>query len=62
MILAPHRLHRLRRRLLRCYEAGMFALLLAVALMAVVPASSGEARAAGAQCGKTQSSAMVIVR
>ena len=62
MILAPHRLHRLRRHLLRCYEAGMFALLFAVALMAVVPSSSGEARAGAAQCGNIQSSPTVIIR
>jgi hypothetical protein len=56
---------RLRRFLLRCYELGMFALLLAVAGAAFVPSAEGRAEAAAAAadyCGKAQSSAIVMSR
>ena len=48
---------RLRQRALRCYELLMFALLLAVALVAAWPAVVG---ATAPQCGNTHSSATVI--
>ena len=47
---------RLRQRALRCYEILMFALLLAVALLAAWPAAGAPAP----QCGNTHSSATVI--
>ena len=51
---------RLRRHLLRGYELGMSALLLAVAFAALAPlAGAGEPEA---QCGNIQSSATVMQR
>ena len=53
---------RLRRRALRCYELGMFAMLVALALSAGLPASGAPAAPAAAQCGNIQSSTVVMQR
>lgn len=55
---------RLRRRLVRCYEALLLAALLALAIAALSPAAAagGEQSAAEAHCGNNHSSATVSVR
>lgn len=53
---------RLRRHLLRGYELGMFALLLAVAFAALAPMAGAGAGEPQAQCGNIQSSATVMHR
>jgi hypothetical protein len=53
---------RLRRRALHCYELGMLALLLGIALATTLPADAEAFVAAPPQCGNAQSSAAVIVR
>ena len=54
---------RLRRRALRCYEIGMFAMLIALAAAAAMPPSeSADALAAAAHCGNIQSSTVVMQR
>ncbi len=51
---------RLRRGLLRCYEAAMFLVLLGMAAAALWPASARAAQPP--QCGKIQSSTVVMPR
>ena len=54
---------RLQQRLLRCYEYFLFALLLAMAMLAAWPASPVQAAAPEPdQCGKNQSSPTVMNR
>ena len=53
---------RLRQRALRCYEVGMLALLVGVAVLATVPAAASDDDADATHCGNSQSSATVMVR
>jgi hypothetical protein len=54
---------RARRALLRSYELFLYALLAGIAVLAALPAPSGAAPQEGpAQCGKNQSSPVVITR
>jgi hypothetical protein len=53
---------RLRRTVLRWYEIGLYALLLAMALSLALPAAPSEAEEAPLQCGNIQSSPMVSIR
>jgi hypothetical protein len=54
---------RLRLALLRSYELFLYALLLAIAVLAALPSpSAGGAPEEAAQCGKNQSSPLVITR
>jgi len=53
---------RLRQQALRCYEIGLYALLLAMAAAVAMPVSSAEAEDAPVQCGNIQSSAVVMAR
>ena len=54
-------LFRARRRFLHCYEAGMFAMLFAVAIATAVPGTPA-AQAPAAHCGNIQSSTVVMHR
>ena len=53
---------RARQQALRCYEIGLYALLLAMAGAVALPASPAEAEEVPAQCGNIQSSAVVMTR
>ncbi len=55
---------RLRQRALRCYELGMLTLLLAIAVVATLPATAAQDESGGARvhCGQIQSNTVVIVR
>ncbi len=53
---------RLRRRFLLGYELALYALLLGMALAVALPAAPAEAGDEPPQCGKTQSSPVVISR
>jgi hypothetical protein len=53
---------RLRRHLLRCYELGLYVLLLAMMLAVALPALSADTPDESVQCGNIQSSAVVITR
>ena len=52
---------RLRRRALQCYDLLLYVMLVALALVAFVPAS-GEAQDDAVHCGKNQSSTVVITK
>jgi hypothetical protein len=52
---------RLRQRVLRCYEVGLYTVLIAMALAVVLP-SVASGSDDDAYCGNTQSSAAVITR
>lgn len=54
-------LTRLRRRVLQCYDLLLYVMLVALALVAVMPAS-GEAQDDAVHCGKNQSSTVVITK
>lgn len=53
---------RLRRRALQCYDLLLYAMLVALGILAAVPASSGEAQEETVHCGKNQSSTVVITK
>jgi hypothetical protein len=53
---------RLRRRALQCYDLLLYVMLLALAIVAAMPASSGEAQDDAVHCGKNQSSTVVITK
>ncbi len=53
---------RLRRTLLRWYEIGLYALLLAMAFSLALPAAPWEAEEGAPQCGNIQSSPIVSTR
>jgi hypothetical protein len=53
---------RLRQRALRCYEIGLYAVLVAMALAVGLPAAALDFEDDAAQCGKAQSSALVMTR
>ncbi|NNU44475.1 hypothetical protein [Ramlibacter montanisoli] len=53
---------RLRRRALQCYDLLLYVMLLALAIAAAMPASSGEAQDDAVHCGKNQSSTVVITK
>ena len=55
-------LHRLRRRALQCYDLLLYAMLVALGILAAVPAASNEPQEDPIHCGKNQSSTVVIVR
>lgn len=52
---------RLRRRALQCYDLLLYVMLVALTLVALVPAS-GEAQDDAVHCGKNQSSTVVITK
>jgi hypothetical protein len=62
MIDAHRLLLRLRRRILQCYDILLYAMLLALAAGALLPASAQDAAQEPAYCGNIQSSAVVIAR
>lgn len=53
---------RLRRRALQGYDLLLYVMLVALAIVAAVPASSGEAAEDAVHCGKNQSSTVVITK
>ena len=53
---------RLRRRILQAYDALLYAMLLALAAGALIPASAQDPPQEPAYCGNIQSSAVVISR
>jgi hypothetical protein len=53
---------RLRQRVLRCYEVGLYAVLLGMALAVVLPSVATGADDDTPYCGNAQSSAAVITR
>jgi hypothetical protein len=53
---------RLQRRLLRGYEFFLLGLLLALGVLAAWPDANAQAERAAAQCGKNQSSPVVMQR
>lgn len=53
---------RVRRQLLRWYEIGLCALLLALALAIAAPSSARDEAGDSVQCGNIQSSTVVIDR
>ena len=53
---------RLRRRALQCYDLLLYAMLVALGILAAVPASSGESQEEAVHCGKNQSSTVVITK
>jgi hypothetical protein len=53
---------RLRNRALRCYEIGLYAVLVAMAFAVALPAPAVDAGDDGVQCGKAQSSTVVMHR
>jgi hypothetical protein len=53
---------RLRQRVLRCYEVGLYAALVGMALAVVLPSVGTWIEDDPAYCGNTQSSAVVITR
>jgi hypothetical protein len=53
---------RLRQRALRCYELGLYAVLVAMALAVALPAAALDTDDDSPQCGKAQSSAVVMNR
>ena len=62
MIDVPRLLLRLRRRVLQCYDLLLYAMLIALAAGALVPAASQEAGDDPVHCGNSQGSAVVITR
>ena len=52
---------RLRRRALQCYDLLLYVMLVALTLVALMPAS-GEAQDDAVHCGKNQSSTVVITK
>ena len=56
------RMLRLRALLLRSYELFLYALLVAMAVLAALPGSSSASPDDPLQCGKNQSSPVVITR
>jgi hypothetical protein len=62
MIDAQRLLLRLRRRILQCYDILLYAMLLALAAGALIPASAQDPPQEPAYCGNIQSSAAVITR
>ncbi len=57
-----HLLVRLRRRALQGYDLLLYVMLVALAIVAAVPATSGEAAEDAVHCGKNQSSTVVITK
>jgi hypothetical protein len=53
---------RLRQRVLRCYEVGLYALLIGMAAAVVLPTVVSGSEDDAAYCGNAQSSAVVITR
>ncbi len=53
---------RLRRRALQCYDLLLYAMLVALGILAAVPAASNEAQDDTVHCGKIQSSTVVITK
>jgi hypothetical protein len=53
---------RLRQWALRCYEIGLYTVLLAMAMAVGLPAAPSDGEADAVQCGKAQSSALVMSR
>ncbi len=53
---------RMRRRALQGYDLLLYVMLVALAIVAAVPASSGEADDDAVHCGKNQSSTVVITK
>jgi hypothetical protein len=57
-----HFLVRMRRRALQGYDLLLYVMLVALALLAALPASSGDAADDAVHCGKNQSSIVVITK
>lgn len=53
---------RLRNRALRCYEVGLYAVLVAMTVAVGLPAAALDVDTEAAQCGNAQSSALVMNR
>jgi hypothetical protein len=62
MTVRPRISLRLRQRALRCYELGLYAVLVAMAFAVGLPAVAVDLDEEAAQCGKAQSNALVMNR
>jgi hypothetical protein len=62
MIASPRFSLRLRQRALRCYEVGLYAALVAMAVAVALPSVASGGDEDAAHCGKNQSNTDVITR